>query len=548
MKYLKALVMMQLKDKLDFTFLNSTQKTISKIVFSVLKFAIVVGIAYLVFMLLSTFVFIGKVPYEILVCVFAIIFFLSVVSSMIGLMKNLYFSDDNKVLITFPVNSNIIFVSKLIIYYVFELKRSLFLTIPIFLGYELFSGLGVLHFVWLFVAFFFISAIPVLAGALLSIPALYVYRFFKKAPLLKIIVYAILAAVAVMLSIKIISLIPEEINLIEELGVINRLSLQLFRWCSSNLYPANLLVDMLIGYLRVTETEINYTLLHIDVLIYFGIAIGGIALLSTLAFFISRPIFFKMMSKSFEFEKKFIESKKPNKQRGKITTFFKTELSSLLRSGLVSTFAVMYLVVPLLIYLLNKVFFAMDTDLNGKYMVYSFNLLIMSLPILASNAVIATLYSRDGRVAYLRKTFPLTPIIPLTVKIVPMLIGSAISLFASVVIFSQFVELSTIQLVLLCIGVIGLQWGHVFWSATLDLMNPQNELYATTGNVDDNPNETTSTIIAFIVTVIFAFFAFILFPEGVTVACIKLALIGVTFAIILVYMYVSKIKVYFYEK
>ena len=63
MKYLKALVMMQLKDKLDFTFLNSMQKTISKIVFSVLKFAIVVGIAYLVFMLLSTFVFIGKVPY-----------------------------------------------------------------------------------------------------------------------------------------------------------------------------------------------------------------------------------------------------------------------------------------------------------------------------------------------------------------------------------------------------------------------------------------------------------------------------------------------------
>ncbi|MBQ3571880.1 MAG: hypothetical protein IJA15_03515, partial [Clostridia bacterium] len=133
MKYLKALVMMQLKDKLDFTFLNSVQKTISKIVFSVLKFAIVAGIAYLVFMLLSTFVFIGKVPYEILVCVFAIIFFLSVVSSMLGLMKNLYFSDDNKVLITFPVNSNIIFVSKLIIYYVFELKRSLFLTIPIFL-------------------------------------------------------------------------------------------------------------------------------------------------------------------------------------------------------------------------------------------------------------------------------------------------------------------------------------------------------------------------------------------------------------------------------
>jgi hypothetical protein len=190
----------------------------------------------------------------------------------------------------------------------------------------------------------------------------------------------------------------------------------------------------------------------------------------------------------------------------------------------------------------------MDTDTEGKYMTYSFNLLIMILPLMASNAVIATLYSRDGRVSYLRKTFPMTPLVPLVIKIIPMLVCSALSLIASVIVFSRFAALSPMQIILLGIGLIGMQWGHVFWCAMLDLMNPQNESYATTGNVDDNPNETSATVIAFIASAVFAFFSYVLIPEGVTSACIKLCLIGVAFMLAIIYMFVGKIQVYFYEK
>ena len=545
MKHLKALVMMQLKDKLDFSYLASKQRTISKIVFTILKFLIVSALSYVVFMLLSILIFTaGRIPSDLMVFIFGIIFVLSVLSCTLGLMKNLYLADDNKVLITFPVNANMIFISKLIVYYVFELKRSLFLTIPIFLGFELFSGATAIHYVWLFFAFIFISALPVLLGALLSIIAVNLYRFFKKAPLVKIFAYACLATLCIAVAVKIISLIPENIDLIEQSGTIERAIKEALYWCKDHVYPVNLLVSMIVGYIY----GFTYTLLHIDVLKYFGMLIVTLAVLAAFAFLISRPIFFKMMAKSFEHEKKLVEEKKPNKQRGLVATFFKTELSSLLRSGITSTFVVMYLAVPVLIYLLNKVFVAMDTNLNGKFMAYSFNLLIMTLPIMASNAVIATLYSRDGRVAYLRKTYPLNPILPLIIKIVPMLVASAISLCACVVVFSRFVDLTALQLVLLCVGIIGLQSGHVIWSATLDLMNPQNELYATTGNVDDNPNETSSTVIAFIASAVFAFFSFMFFPEGVTKACLKLALIGIAFALALVYMFISKVKVYFYEK
>ena len=172
----------------------------------------------------------------------------------------------------------------------------------------------------------------------------------------------------------------------------------------------------------------------------------------------------------------------------------------------------------------------------------------MILPLMASNAVIATLYSRDGRVSYLRKTFPLTPLIPLVIKVIPMLICSAISIIASVIVFSKFVSLSGVEITLLAIGLIGMQWGHVFFCATADLMNPQNEAYATTGNVDDNPNETSATVMAFIASAIYAFFSYVIIPEGVTTACVKLCLIGIVFMVALIYMFVTKIKVYFYEK
>ena len=546
MKHLKALVMMQLKDKLDFSFLSSKQRAISKVVFTILKFGIVTAVSYLVFMLLPMLLFTsGKVPSNLMVFIFGLIFLLSTISCMLGLMKNLYFADDNKVLITFPVNANMIFVSKLIIYYLFELKRSLFLTIPIFLGYELFSRMGAAHIVWLFIAFIFISALPVLIGAVLSIPAMYIYRFFKKAPAVKLLTYAVIAGLAVFASISLISLIPDQINLVQQRGAIERAVNDGLNWCKDNVYPVNLIVSMLVGY---PVTGLTYTIFHIDVLKYFGLMLAIIAILGAIAFFVSRPIFFGMMSKSFEFEKKLINKNNPNKQRGVVATFFKTELSSLLRSGITTTFVVMYLAVPVLIFLLNKVYSAMDTDTEGKYMTYSFNLLIMILPLMASNAVIATLYSRDGRVSYLRKTFPLTPLVPLVIKIIPMLICSAISIIASVIVFSRFVSLSAGEIALLGTGLIGMQWGHVFWCASLDIMNPQNEAYATTGNVDDNPNETSATVIAFIASAVFAFFSYVVIPEGVTTACVKLCLIGIAFMLALVYMFVSKVKVYFYEK
>ena len=120
MNHLKPLIMMQLKDKLDFSFLSSRKKTITKVVFTILAFVAVTALCFVFFMLssmLNLFSLVNVIPTSLMVFIFTIMFLLSCIACTFGLMKKLYFSPDNQVLLTFPVKPNMVFVSKLIVFW-----------------------------------------------------------------------------------------------------------------------------------------------------------------------------------------------------------------------------------------------------------------------------------------------------------------------------------------------------------------------------------------------------------------------------------------------
>lgn len=549
--HLKALVMMQLKDKLDFDFLATKKSTISKVVFTLLKFIIVSAVAYLVLWLASLIGLLSLdssyVPTYVMVFVFGLIFVLSVFSSTVGLMHSLYFADDNKVLITLPVNTNLLFLSKLIVFYVFELLRSYMFTVPIFIGYGVVNHMSPLYYLWVAVAFLVVSALPVFLGALLSIPAMYIYRFFKKVPALTVLLGIVAVGVLVFGVLKLINFIPANINLNQQYRIVQR-------WIWTNLsnlekvfYPINWMVTMLCGYVRGN----SFSLFVWQVPVYFGIVLGIVVLLGAIAFFISRPLFFSMMSRAFEFEKKSLLTAKPNKKRNRTLSFLKTETTNLVRSGEFLGAVAVFVIVPILVFFQNKVFQAIDTSMSGLVMVYTFNLALTILPMLASNSMIASLYSKEGRAAHVKKTFPANPLLPLTVKLLPTLVLSMASLAFSTVIMDSFLQFSLLETLSIGVSLVALQWGHVFISAALDLMNPLNEQYATTGEVSQNPNENRSVLTAFLVTVAYALLSFIFFMEGngmYTKACLKLGGLGLVFFAAALYMYCTKIKVYYYEK
>ena len=201
MKQLLKLTLFQLKDKLDMSWMKSKKTLIQTLVFGLLKFLVVAAIVYLVLFLLSFVGFISK--YQDVLPLFtmfvAIVFVLSTASSTYTLTKSLYFADDNKVLITLPVNSNKLFFSKIFVYFLYELKRSFGILVPGivgFLAFEITGYKGVevtfLTFIWMIIPVIILVIIQVLLSSLLSIPFLFVYRLFKRNQIFDLVLVAVL--------------------------------------------------------------------------------------------------------------------------------------------------------------------------------------------------------------------------------------------------------------------------------------------------------------------------------------------------------------------
>ena len=190
----------------------------------------------------------------------------------------------------------------------------------------------------------------------------------------------------------------------------------------------------------------------------------------------------------------------------------------------------------------------MDTKILGEYMGVAFNILIILLMMLSSNVILASIFSQEGNSAYLNKIVPVAFGIPLTGKLVTNAFICILSIISSCIIIDVFAHIGVFATILLALSLIFVYIAHLYWSAEFDIMNPQNRLYQTTGKEQKNPNERKSTICAFIISAIFAFASFFLMKENIRVVFIKLLFISLIFCIIRVYLFYTKVSLYYKEK
>ena len=551
-----TLVLMQLKNKLDLNVKNNKKNILRSALFSVLKFGIISAVVYLLLYLSSFFkLFYDSDFSRVMVVVLTLSLVLSLISCTVELMKNLYFSEDNKVLITFPVDSNKIFVSKLIVFYLYEIKKSFSFLIPITLSCVLFLNsvdkCPIYMSFWMFIPIIFILMLPVLIGALLSIIAMYITRFLKRVPILQVILFLGILAFAIYGVVYLIKLIPADIDLINQWPTVSKAIRNFLLLIEEKLPFMAQLVSILIGDITVSLVYSLNLMSFVKLLILISICI----LLFIIAYFISRPIFFGMMAKSFEINKR-IGKDKQNIKRSKLLTFVDKEFKINVRNISISlNFIIVYIALPILILFLNVMYEAMNSSSFGELLTYAFNILMIILPLLASNALVATYYSREGRSAYIKKTKPLNVAYPLLTKLFFNVILSIPCVFSCVFIFGNRANFTTITTLILGFAILFLHLGHMIFSASLDIMNPQNEQYATSGEVIDNPNENKSTLFAFIISAVFAIIAYKFFSEAIVtnkindiILCVvKLFSISFVYFVSMLYLFFKKIKAFYYE-
>lgn len=555
MKNLMTLVVMQLRNKIDFSWAKTKMNIFRTLLFGFLKFAIITALTYVVLYLCQTigiFYYSESPRIMILVVTFSLI--LSLISCTKDLMLNLYFAEDNRVLITFPVNSNVIFLSKLIVFYIYEIKRSLSFLIPITLGSVILlvtkGCASPFAFLWMWLPLLLIIAIPVLLGAILSIPTMYVYKFLKKYSILQVILFGTILTFVIIVIIQLINLIPEKIDLINQWPTIKKWLYQFLVNVESNLPPMRFLIRIIVGEQASIDAD---CVINIMTILKFGLLLVIDFALLVFVYLLARPLFFSIMAKNFEVNKS-RQSNNKNVKHSKYFTFVNKELKINLRTISISiNYLMVYIVVPILILLLNALYGAMDLKYLGEILIFTFNILIICLPLLASNALVATYYSREGKAGYLKKVKPIYALYPLFAKLFFNLILSIPTVFITVWIFGDSVGFNVWNIIILGFAILFLHYGHMIYSALLDVMNPQNEQYASTGVVEDNPNENKSTILAFILSFAYAIIAFILFNESgiqngsYLPACIRMLIISIAYCAGCIILFIKKIKAYYYE-
>jgi len=553
MRKLMTLVKLQLKDKVDSSYFKRTN-LLRTIVFTILKFVIVASVTYFILFL---FRFLGIFYYSesttIMILVLTISFILSLISCTYELMHSLYLQEDNKVLITLPVNSSIIFTSKLVVFYIYEIKKNLGFVLPITFGSLILlitnSCASWITLLWMWVPMVFITAFPVLLGALLSIPLMYVYNFIKKRPLVQLLLAFIIVIIVTLGIVQIINIIPDNINLINQWPKVRNAIGDFFRSVDKNLVVFKHIIRTITG----EQTSLsNPCKIRWFTFVRLFVIIGINTLLLVLVYFISRPVYFKMMTKSLETNQRTGKTR-VNSTKQKYFTFVNKELKLNLRTMSISiNYLVVYIAVPVLILLLNALYKVMEVKYLGLILKYVFNILIISLPLLASNSIVSTYYSSEGRAGYMKKVKPIYAFVPLASKMVFNFLFSIPSIFISTAIFGKSVNFNFGITILIGLAIMFVHFGHMVWSATLDIMNPQNEQYATIGTNFNNPNEGKSTVAAFIVSIAFSLIAFKFLYESCMdgtslIAILKLVFISLAYFLSIGFLFIKKIQAFYYD-
>ena len=552
MKSMWILVKMQLKEQMNFKRYQIENVKFFHILLSavgsIVKFAAVTAIC-LAFLLVSRtlglFSFQGlPVPDMVISIVFSVMLLMSVISCTVGLTKAMYYAKDNAVLLTLPCTSLHVYLSKLIIFFIFEMKRNLSFLVPMFTAYFITHGYSPLAYIWMLFCMVWISLFTVAIGAIFSIPAMWIANFFRQNKWLQITAMVASVAAASFALFYAISLIPANIDIVAAWSTTYWEIQEFLEAYAENFSYLYDFTRLMLGEVEHLDIYFNIGRTALRFLILAGSTVGilGVGLL------VVRPLFYKMASTPFEYLKKNVPPRK-NKTKGKVLSSISTNfLITVKNTNAIFANGAILISVPMLIFLLNKIFLAMKTREMGDNMIIAFNLLIMLLIVLNSNCAISSLFSRDGQSSYLIKTLPSKYTLPIVAKLIPNTLFGFLAVAATAPVLAITLPLATKDIIHIILAIEFIFIAHMFYSAQLDLMNPKTQLYASVGGAVTNSNETKSTVSAFIISFLTAGAVFFLLYESSGHVYIKLVSVALAVLIYRTWMFFSMLKLYYKEK
>ena len=456
---------------------------------------------------------------------------ISIISCTTNLFAVLYTGKDNTMLLAFPCSYDEIFVSKLAVFAIDELKKSVFFLLPYLIGFGVVGG-GVWYWILLIPTWIIVCLLPVAIGALLSIPLIYVKRFFAKHVILSASIMIIALVGAFYFVTILLELLPDPLRLVAIYGQfiakVEATLVQVSKWSLWYIFAGK-------------------AMFGVNVYLNFPIFLLTFVSIVLVAFILAKPVYFKAVSSTAEAGRTKKHKHFKHKYNNLFLTFFRKELKLFFRNSQAVTSAIFTIFCfPLISYVFNFVLVAINQNMLGEFMSIAFNVMITLSILSANNANAASSISKEGSEFAVLKTAPSDTSIICWAKIAVIELVNVVSILSTVIILSYTTKISSTNLIMLVILLILLTTSHIFWSIQLDITSPQILQYATKGNdVINNPNIAKAVVIGFLISTIAGLVVLFLLMESFLSGWIRVILIALVLAIFRGWLFRTNVKVYF---
>ena len=374
------------------------------ILFTLIVYAILVtGIYYLAEM----FIVRSELRFEFLV--FATIFTMGVATIVaIGnVVKNLYMSGDNELLLRFPVSGAEILIAKSIYCFLHNLVINAMLTLPFYIIFGVVTKAGAGYYFASIGVMLLSVLLPYFLANLVAIPVMMATNFVKNQFLLVLII--------------LIGVLCAGFMMIARYGEI-----------ASKCYPfkwyAMLLAGGSAGY---AGKDIGLAFLYIFLM---TAAVGVGAYLVTVKFY------YKTILHGIETEKVSFHRKTPNMRRSVFGTLLHREFYLILRSFNYSfQYLAMAVAAPVMVYYCNDLASTMGKDTVGAAIVPGLTLMVIIIFVAIIVSFASTSVSREGSAFYHTKIIPVSYTAQVSVKLfLYALVGTASVVLSCVVVGAAF--------------------------------------------------------------------------------------------------------------
>lgn len=517
-KRIKLLTLLQMSDRLKVKNIRDRKRIVVSIAVGILAIILITGAFSALFYLLSEFLKI-TMDKNIVIFLLFILQILSIVSCTNGLLKTLYDGKDNMILLSYPARHVEVFISKLLVFYIYEFIKSVFLILPLLLsfGFTIVSFNG-FYLLTTLVLVFMLPIYPVLIGALITIPLVMVNRLLKRFSWIK-----------TLLGIALLVLLFFGIEfLVSNLPVPFRMNALFNKFVTQ-------VTDFIVSFNRYAlyYRSIGAALAGEDILINYLIIFGVLFSLVLLIVLISMPLYFSLASSSREHANVKVHHGGNKAHTNTFFTFVKKEVLLSIRnfSGFINNYSFL-IALPYILYLVTSINLAVYKNELGFHLTVAGVGFVSLILASASNTASALAITQEGSEFVLLKTVPANIKNLCWAKIFFNVVFSSFMIILSFLVVQIFCTrfcnsvvlpsgipmqmemISPLDLWMMCGCVLIINLGLILWSFQLDIKNPSLREYASSGDSTSVKNVSLSIKIGLFVTVIFTAIAVFFLIDG----------------------------------